>query len=421
MRYVDTGSRDPKHALGTWLTEVLMGDASVVAVRVQTGYFGADALGYCESALQVLAKSDGHTRLLVGSNEGQTPRATIADLLKIAGAPRSGLRVGVVSFQSGLFHPKVFHFQRGDGSSTAYVGSANLTVPGASGQNVEAAMILDSKQGDPQSVLTEIADAVDAWFIEQRSGMYPVSLDADLDPLVAAGVLGVPAAPRTPRNLQPAKGGGQQQQPGHSLKQLVAMPPIQTPLTPKPAPSPVTGGQAPGGSSPGHAIATTSGSSTTTQAQLTVVKRWYKLLHRSDVSRLGAGSNPQGAITLTQGPRMKGHAQHPINHETYFRSEFFADGQWVLQPDGTREVAAVTVDIVIYGESRGSYELQVRYSAGLVSEQGNRTALLHWGPELSEYLRRERNHDGDVVTIEKLSDGNYRLTIAAQETGQFIA
>ena len=125
-------------------------------------------------------------------------------------------------------------------------------------------------------------------------------------------------------------------------------------------------------------------------------------------------------MTLTQGPKMKGHKKHPIDPGTYFRTNFFADAQWVPQPGGTREVALVTVEVAIYGERRGSYQLQVRYSAKIGSDQGNRTALLHWGPELSEYLRHERSHEGDVVTIEKLSDGDYRVMIDARETGPFI-
>jgi hypothetical protein len=31
----------------------------------------------------------------------------------------------VLHFRAGFFHPKVFHFERADGSATAYVGSAN--------------------------------------------------------------------------------------------------------------------------------------------------------------------------------------------------------------------------------------------------------------------------------------------------------
>ena len=135
---------------------MLLGPSPVAALSVQTGFFGSDSLGYFEDTLLALSQSDGHSRFLVGSNDGLTPRSAVADLLQIAGQPRSGLRVGVVSFQSGFFHPKVFHFQRADGSSTAYVGSANLTGSGATSLHVEAGIILDTKQGDPQTVLGSI-------------------------------------------------------------------------------------------------------------------------------------------------------------------------------------------------------------------------------------------------------------------------
>ena len=180
------------------------------------------------------SESDGHTRLLIGSNDGLTPRAAVADLLAVLGPPRAGLSVGVVSFTSGLFHPKVFHFQRADGSATAYVGSANLTPSGVMSLNVEAGIILDTRQGDSAAILNSIADAIDAWFTKSRLGLYPVGVDADLDALVAAGVIGVPAPTRPKRTVKPANTGGQAAGAGHSLKPLVAMPAIKTPLTPKP-------------------------------------------------------------------------------------------------------------------------------------------------------------------------------------------
>ena len=54
-----------------------------------------------------------------------------------------------------------------DGSEAAYVGSANLTPPGLS-LHVEAGILLDSNDGDPASILREIATAIDAWFTGSR-------------------------------------------------------------------------------------------------------------------------------------------------------------------------------------------------------------------------------------------------------------
>ncbi len=62
MRYLDTGSREPSDALGAWL-EVLTGDASVVGARWQSGFFGADALGYFVDLFGRLAAFDGALRV----------------------------------------------------------------------------------------------------------------------------------------------------------------------------------------------------------------------------------------------------------------------------------------------------------------------------------------------------------------------
>ena len=411
MRYLDTGSRDPDHALGTWLRQVLEGPVPVVAARVQTAYFGSQAMGYLERPLQVLSRSDGPTYFLVGSNEGQTSRAAVADLLRLAGPPRPGLRVGIVSFTSGLFHPKVFHFQRADGSATAYVGSANLTFSGATSLNVEAAMIVDTLQGDPQHVLSDIAGAIDAWFVEQRPGLYLIGVDADLEPLVAAGVLDVPAPVRGPRNVRPVRQSGAQEQPGHGLHALVPVPPIATPL----AQTTVTGVQ-PDRTSPGQA-ATPAGA---VAAPLTVVRRWYKELDQSNAQRLGGNSNPSGHLTLTRGPAIPGQKRHPINHRSYFREQFFGRETWEQSSAEGRENAHVAVHVVVYGQSLGTYDLAVDHNPSFESGEGNRLTTLRWGP-LSDYLGNQRDHTGDVVTIEQLSDGTYRLTLGPAETGPFIA
>lgn len=106
VRYIDTGSRDPKHALGTWFADVVNDKAEVVALRIQTAFFAAGALGYFEPTLRRLSANSGLTRLLVGSNDGGTQRAEVVNLLAVVGGPRAGLEVGVVSFESGYFPPE---------------------------------------------------------------------------------------------------------------------------------------------------------------------------------------------------------------------------------------------------------------------------------------------------------------------------
>jgi hypothetical protein len=401
VRYVDTGSRDPKHALGSWLGDVILGPAPVVALLVQTGFFGSDALGYFEDALHALEASDGHTRILVGSNDGQTPRAAIADLLKIAGQPRAGLGVGVVSFQSGFFHPKVFHFHRADGSSTAYVGSANLTRSGATSLHVEAGIILDTKQGDQQSVLGSIADAIDAWFTEGRPGLYEVSTDGDLDPLVTAGVLGVPSPNRPKRTVQPTTGSGKTTQPGHSLKPLVAAPGIQTPLpkpkgTPAPPPSGDDSPAQPSTPQPSSAV-----------SHGAVVQHWSKTdIPKADAQR--RAGNQSGALALTQGDY-----RYQIDQTTYFRDEMFGNETWkVEQTPGRKPVDAayVPMRVNVDGVDHGELEFRISHAPHRESSTNSPTTYIHLEPLLPLFAQTDMTHK--KVDVERFEDGSYALTIA---------
>lgn len=399
MRYVDTGSRDPKDALGSYFAEVMLDPNEIVALRVQTGFFGAGALGYFQATLQQLASADGHTRFLIGSNEGETSRAAAADLLALAGPSRPGLALGVVSFQSGFFHPKVFHFERADGSSTAYIGSANLTPSGARSQHIEAGVILDTREYARPDLLKSIADAIDAWFDESRSGLYPIVDAADLDALVAAGVLGVvPPAPPS-RALKPATGGHQKGQQGHSLKPLVAMPAVigsavasptsAQPQAPTPSAAPVAVTQ--------PAAATSAGM---------IVRRWGKRLPASDAQRKATG-NQSGAIALTQGDYVR-----QIDQTTYFRNELFGTAVW--QPDTAntgqpKEVATVPMHVTVDLMYHGVMDFRISNASNRESGQNNYTAQLHLEPISSLFRRTDMT--GKHLEIEHHVDGSYWLTI----------
>lgn len=53
MRYIDTGSRDPANALGTWFEAMLNQASQIATVRVQTGFFSSNVLGYLGPHLAV--------------------------------------------------------------------------------------------------------------------------------------------------------------------------------------------------------------------------------------------------------------------------------------------------------------------------------------------------------------------------------
>ncbi|MTH66295.1 phospholipase D family protein [Paracoccus shanxieyensis] len=230
MRYIDSASRNTSDVLGDWLAS--FNPQAVDALRWQTGYFSADGLAPLVPVLNELKAQDRLTNCVIGSNGGETGEPDIEALVNLVGNPRTNAKIGVVSFSAGLFHPKVYHFTRQDGSQAAYVGSANLTTPGISGMNIEAGLLLDSSAGDPANVLTDVAAAIDAWFNGTRPGLSTVSSLADLAPLVAAGILGVAPTPRTMQSSSTSSGAATSKV---GLKPLIKFPPVSVKSSTAPA------------------------------------------------------------------------------------------------------------------------------------------------------------------------------------------
>ena len=187
MRYLDTGSREPSHALGAWLRDVLSPD--VVELRWQTGFFSSDALGIVNETLVRLASRNDVVKFLIGSNDGSTSRDDVMELASALGLPRLNAHLGVVAYAGAFYHPKVCHARRDDQSQFAYVGSANLTGSGVTSLHVEAGVVLDTREGDSQDVLNAVATAVDQWFDGNRDGLYVVTGEADVDDLVSRRIL----------------------------------------------------------------------------------------------------------------------------------------------------------------------------------------------------------------------------------------
>jgi hypothetical protein len=137
------------------------------------------------------------THVLIGANEGDTTHSDASRLLLHLGPGRSKMKFGVVSFSNALFHPKVYHVIRDDGTQAAFVGSPNFTTPGLTGLNVEAGISLDTTSGDPAELLNEIAAAIDKWFTEPSMGGFSrIASEADIVALVAQGVLSEKRPPR---------------------------------------------------------------------------------------------------------------------------------------------------------------------------------------------------------------------------------
>jgi hypothetical protein len=104
MRYIDTGTRDPSHALGSWLKDEL--NTSVAELRWQTGFFSGEVIGLLAPTLERLAESNQPVTAVVGSNGGLTFSGHILDLSTAMGVPRTGAKLGVVTYGGAFYHPK---------------------------------------------------------------------------------------------------------------------------------------------------------------------------------------------------------------------------------------------------------------------------------------------------------------------------
>lgn len=376
MRYFDTGKRDPNQSLGAWLASVLLSGPPVTSVRIQTGFFGGAVVGYLEGALLRLRETDGTTHLLIGSNDGVTKRPDLAALLKAAGERRPNLHMAVVSFMNGYFHPKVYLFEREDGTSTAYIGSANFTRQGVA-NHIEAGLIVDSGQGDDPALLLDIASAIDGWFEEPREGLFPFSSSEDLEELERRHVIGRPQPVPVPRSLPVLEGEDSSRLESATLYPLLKLPEQESAI-----------------------------------AEATNIlpeerRRWSKVLSASDAQRKGRG-NQRGSVTLVQGDY-----RGQIDQSTYFRNELFGKAGWksVVTLNGKpMERALISMGTEVDGVYLGLLTFKVTYEPQRESDQNNYTTTLHLDP-LSAYFR---DHDmtGRRLVITELADGNYILAIS---------
>lgn len=222
MKYHDTGEKDLGHALAHWFEDVL--DDNVAELRVQSGYFRLEAVRVMAIALQKAQELDLPTTFVIGSNEGDTTHSDAAQLMKRLGMPRDKAKLGFVSYGNYLFHPKVYHVTRKDGSQAAFIGSANFTPAGVAGWNVEAALSLDTVDGDLEAVLNQIALAVDKWFLSPLpEGVSVVHTTTDLDHLLLSGVL---SAVRPPRVSKKSSAGSSLKESSlPNRKKLIFLPP----------------------------------------------------------------------------------------------------------------------------------------------------------------------------------------------------
>jgi len=382
MRYYDSSSRDPDQALGSWLRSNVVDDDSVASFRAQSGFFDAGPLELLGPVLQRLGRLGGPITILVGSNDGITRREDLIELIESVGPDRPALHLGVVSFDIGFFHPKVVHLTRNDGSAAAYVGSANLTANGVRGSHIEAALGIDTRDGDPEEVIAAIGRSIDKWFIDSPEGMYHLRSIDDIEVLAESGVIGVPAPEPSPRlPATPA---------ARARPRLVLSPLFDIPGY---APAPRTTDREQRRRVP-----------MPTEPEIVPEATWTKRLTTSDAQRKPTG-NQRGSITLVR-------AGLQIDPQTYFRRDFFGAVRWTTEETRTglpRERTDVTMAVSILGDDLGEKVIPITYAANREAAQNNYTTLLHIGPMQEEFARRDLS--GRQITLSRDVEGRFRLRI----------
>lgn len=220
MKYLNGANQQPQDAIGHWIQNEKPAD--VDHLRFKSGYFTLNGLSAFKSIIDYIAAKNRSITAVIGANGKETIQPDLDALLDLIQHPRPNTRLAITGFSNALFHPKVYHLSRTDGSQFAYVGSANLTPSGITGLNIETGILLDTRDGDNQAVLTEIANSIDNWFAAPLLNQTNlIGSKADIAQLVADGLVGVARPPR--QNTNPPAGGKTKLP---SLKPLISGAPI---------------------------------------------------------------------------------------------------------------------------------------------------------------------------------------------------
>lgn len=372
MRYIDSASGLPADSLAAWLLSI--DPKQVTAMRLQSGFFSADALPYLSPILADLAARGALVNIVIGSNQGATQLEHVRRLLDTAGADRDGLQIGVVRFSHAFFHPKTMHVQYA-GSAEAYVGSSNFTMAGIGALHVEAGLLISST--DDSAVVASIASAIDAWFVGVRPEFTPIDRSIDLRALVARNVLRDAPLPST------AAGDRSSGESGFISRRPLLYPPHVSRPASLDMPE---GGIRVSISPPVGALS------------------WSKSITATDAQRKASG-NQSGAISLVR-------AGHPIVPQTWFRDDLFSTLAWVNEPTRTarvKEVATAPMRVRVLGVDRGGQLFRISHDPLRASGQGNYATLLHLGP-LSDTFHTV-NLTGRTLNLARDSMGKLSLTI----------
>lgn len=375
--------------------ERALSDPEIESVTMLVAWARFGGLRRFKERFQTFRRRGGQIRLILGIDEGiaTVPGLTVA--IEVAD------RAFVFHDRTArTFHPKIY-LAEGSGKAILAVGSSNLTAGGLY-SNYEASL---------EAEFTLPAESEEAALLGARE--YVAKLLADkkvckpLDESLLARLVASPRYAISKRERRastpPPKGLGAEEvdheETGEAGLEIFGSSKYEKPsapglsgsareelkqLEPPPAPPPAPPTGAP------IAVAT-----------------WTKVLPASDAQHPpSAGSNPLGNVRLTK-------AGHAIDWLTWFRHDLFGPAKWKKGKDRNNndvETAAVVFDVTIAGKSQGLISLRVDHAPHRESKQANHATVLHWGP-LGPLLRAT-DYTGYVLTLQRMSDGSYRLDIS---------
>src|SRR5262249_45403723 len=147
--------------------------------------------------------------------------------------------------------------------------------------------------------------------------------------------------------------------------------------------------------------------------QITVKKRWFKLLDATAAQQPPEpNTNPTGNLRLSR-------EDFSIDHTTYFFEVFFGGLDWrpnERQPEMSEVWVPMQTEIA--GDYLGELMLRISHLPSRISNQGNVPTVLHWG-DLGARMR-QNNYVGMYVSLERGVSDDFRLTIVSEPTGPFL-
>lgn len=197
MRYLDTAVGGPDHTVEQWLLAEL-DQAQVFAAR--TGYLTGHGLKLIEPQLAALLERGGEAHLVTGAREDQVTAGDLAAFTRLFEPHGTRATLVLVDDDRAMMHAKSYYVRRTDGTQTALVGSANLTLSGLRG-NHESAIVLDTRV-TPDAPCGEVLAAIRAWADTDRPARRIIETTLDQvvlnAPRVARATTRVTGTPKLP-------------------------------------------------------------------------------------------------------------------------------------------------------------------------------------------------------------------------------